>query len=69
MLHPHAHCVIIAATFFLMEMNDMSNHERWTSHRFDSAPRRRTIQDCSTAFGLGGACTEQRIGEMIFRVP
>jgi hypothetical protein len=56
--HPHIRWAIIVATFFLLEMNDMSNHERWTSRRFDSSPRWRTIQDCSTAFGLEDACTE-----------
>ncbi len=26
MRHPHARWAIVAATFFLMEINDMSNH-------------------------------------------
>jgi hypothetical protein len=39
MSHPHARWAVIAATFFLLEMNDMSNHAvSFESTRIGAAP-------------------------------
>jgi hypothetical protein len=62
MLHPHARLAIIAATFFLLEVNDMSNHaisfesnqigaapEGWTSTLTGSGDPKWTIESDETA--------------------
>jgi hypothetical protein len=62
MLHPHARWAIIAATFFLLELNDMSNHaisfesnrigaapEGWTSTLTGSGDPKWTIESDETA--------------------
>jgi hypothetical protein len=62
MLHPHARWAIIAATFFLLEVNDMSNHaisfesnqigaapEGWTSTLTGSGDPKWTIESDQTA--------------------
>ena len=62
MLHPHARWAIIAATFFLLEVNDMSNHaisfesnqigaapEGWTSTLTGSGDPKWTIESDETA--------------------
>ena len=62
MRHPHARWAIIAATFFLLEMNDMSNHavsfesnqigaapEGWTSTLTGSGDPKWTVESDRTA--------------------
>jgi 3-keto-disaccharide hydrolase len=62
MRHPHAHWAIIAATFFLLEMNDMSNHaigfestrigvapEGWTATLTGSGDPKWTVESDPTA--------------------
>ncbi len=62
MRHPHARWAIIAATFFLLEMNDMSNHaisfestqtgvvpEGWTATLTGSGDPKWTIENDQTA--------------------
>src|SRR5216683_4464017 len=62
MLHPHARWAIIAATFFLLEVNDMSNHaisfesnqigavpEGWTATLTGSGDPKWTVESDETA--------------------